>query len=132
MPSDKDIIVGNQFGYNTKHDINIVGFDYKANKHSSGGHLISNNEFVGSARRPSGYDAIHIVDSGDNLIVSNSFFATRRNPYRFCISIEGGHELPDQINNNYCEAVREGGKGDYTGTANTVLSGNSTKEASSK
>src|SRR5205807_6249790 len=52
MPSDKEIIVGNQFGSNTKHDINIVGFDYQANKHGSGGHLISNNEFIGSARRP--------------------------------------------------------------------------------
>src|SRR5262249_62025034 len=65
LQSNKEIIVGNQFGNNTRYDINIAGLDAKAKKHASTGSLISSNEFIGSATRPAGYAAIHIVDSGD-------------------------------------------------------------------
>jgi hypothetical protein len=125
LQSNRQIIVGNQFGNNAQYDINILGFDYAGKKHVSTGHLISSNEFIGSDKRPSGYDAIHITDSGENNIVGNNFSATPAHPYRYCIFIDGSYELPDQVNSNYCAAVKAGGKGDYKGTANTVFGTNS-------
>lgn len=125
LQSNRQIIVGNQFGNNAHYDINIQGFDYAGKKHVATGHLISSNEFIGSDRRPSGYDAIHITDSGENNIVGNTFSAGREHPYRYCIFIEGSRELPDQVNGNFCTALKAGGTGDYKGTANTVFGTNS-------
>ncbi|HEY6350707.1 MAG TPA: right-handed parallel beta-helix repeat-containing protein [Candidatus Angelobacter sp.] len=125
LQSNRQIIVGNQFGNNAHYDINIQGFDYAAKRHVATGHLISSNEFIGSDRRPSGYDAIHITDSGENNIFGNIFSAGSDHPYRYCIFIEGKYELPDQINGNYCRAVKAGGTGDYKGTGNTVFGTNS-------
>ena len=125
LQSNRQILVGNQFGNNARYDINILGFDYAGKKHVSTGHLISSNEFIGSDKRPAGYDAIHITDSGENNIVDNTFSATPEHPYRYCIFIEGSYELPDQVNGNLCSAVKAGGKGDYKGTANTVFGKNS-------
>lgn len=125
LQSNRQIIVGNQFGNNAHYDINIQGFDYAGKKHVATGHLISSNEFIGSDRRPQGYDAIHISDSGENNIVGNTFSAGSDHPYRYCIFIEGSKELPDQVNGNFCRAVKAGGTGDYKGTANTVFGTNS-------
>ena len=125
LQSNKQIIVGNQFGNNAHYDINIQGFDYAGKKHVANGHLISSNEFIGSDKRPSGFDAIHITDSGENNIVGNTFSATSAHPYRYCIFIEGSNELPDQVNGNFCTAVKAGGKGDYKGMPNTVFGTNS-------
>lgn len=125
LQSNRQIIVGNQFGNNAHHDIIILGFDYAGKKHVSTGHLISSNEFIGSDKRPAGYDAIHITDSGENNIVDNTFSATPEHPYRYCIFIDGSYELQDQVNGNYCSAAKAGGKGDYKGTANTVFGKNS-------
>lgn len=125
LQSNRQIIVGNQFGNNAHYDINIQGFDDAGKKHVATGHLISSNEFIGSDRRPAGYDAIHITSSGENNIVGNTFSAGPEHPYRYCIFIEGDHELPDQVNGNFCTAVKAGGKGDYKGTANTVFGTNS-------
>ena len=125
LQSNRQIIVGNQFGNNAHYDIDIQGFDYNAKKHVATGHLISSNEFIGSDKRPSGYDAIHITDSGENNIVGNTFSAGAEHPYRYCIYIEGSNELPDQVNGNFCTAVKAGGKGDYKGTSNTVFGTNS-------
>src|SRR5215471_18104794 len=127
LQSNKQIIVGNQFGNNAQHDINILGLDTTAKKHVSTGNLISSNEFIGSDKRPSGYDAIHISDSGENNIAGNTFSAGSEHPYRYCIYIEGSNELPDQVNGNFCTAVKAGGKGDYKGTSNTVFGTNSSK-----
>src|SRR5215467_12367764 len=67
LQSNKQIIVGNQFGNNTRYDINVVGLDPASRKHASTGNLISSNGFIGSSSRPPGYAAIHIVDSGENM-----------------------------------------------------------------
>lgn len=125
LQSNRQIIVGNQFGNNAHYDISIQGYDYSGKKHVATGHLISSNEFIGSDRRPPGYDAIHITDSGENNIVGNTFSAGSEHPYRYCIFIEGSRELPDQINGNFCSALKAGGTGDYKGTANTVFGTNS-------
>lgn len=125
LQSNRQIIVGNQFGNNAQYDIHILGFDYAGKKHVSTGHLISSNEFIGSDKHPSGFDAIHIIDSGENNIVGNTFSATPAHPYRYCIFIEGNYELPDQVNGNFCAALKSGGKGDYKGVANTVFGTNS-------
>jgi len=125
LQSSKQIIVGNQFGNNAQHDINILGLDPAGKKHVSTGNLISSNEFIGSDKRPSGYDAIHVADSGENNIVGNNFSATSAHPYRYCVFIEGSNELPDQINGNFCTAAKAGGKGDYKGVGNTVMGTNS-------
>ena len=125
LQSNRQIIVGNQFGNNAHYDISIQGFDYAGKKHVATGHLISSNEFIGSDRRPAGYDAIHITDSGENNIVGNTFSAGSDHPYRYCIFIEGSKELPDQVNGNFCTALKAGGTGDYKGTANTVFGTNS-------
>lgn len=128
LQCNRQIIVGNQFGNNAHYDINIQGFDYAGKKHVATGHLISSNEFVGSDRRPAGYDAIHISDSGENNIVGNTFSAGSEHPYRYCVFIEGSKELPDQVNGNFCTALKAGGTGDYKGTANTVFGTNSTSK----
>lgn len=128
LQCNRQIIVGNQFGNNAHYDINIQGFDYAGKKHVATGHLISSNEFIGSDRRPAGYDAIHISDSGENNIVGNTFSAGSEHPYRYCVFIEGSKELPDQVNGNFCTALKAGGTGDYKGTANTVFGTNSTSK----
>ena len=125
LQSNKQIIVGNQFGNNAQHDIHILGLDPSAKKHVSTGNLISANEFIGSDKRPPGYDAIHITDSGENNIVGNNFSADSVHPYRYCVFIEGSTELPDQVNGNLCTAAKAGGKGDYKGVSNTVFGTNS-------
>lgn len=124
LQSHKQIIVGNQFGNNAQHDINILGFDDQAKKPVSTGNLISSNEFIGSDKRGPGYDAIHIVNSGSNNVVGNTFSGTPAHPYRYCVFIDGNYEQPDQVNNNFCSAAKQGGKGDYKGASNTMFTGN--------
>lgn len=124
LQAHKQIIVGNQFGNNAQHDINVLGFDDQAKKAVSTGNLISSNEFIGSDKRTSGYDAIHITNSGANNIVGNSFSATSAHPYRYCVFIDGNYQQQDQVSGNFCSAAKTGGKGDYKGTANTLFSGN--------
>jgi hypothetical protein len=124
LQANKEIIVGNQFGNNAQHDIEVAGFDDAAKKYVSTGHLINSNEFIGSDKRPAGYDAIHITNSGENNIVGNTFSATSAHPYRYCVFIEGAYERQDQVNNNYCSAAKQGGKGDFKGTSNTLFNGN--------
>jgi hypothetical protein len=124
LQANKQIIVGNQFGNNAQYDIEILGFDDKTKKYVSTGNLISSNEFIGSDKRPAGYDAIHLTNSGENNIVGNTFSATSAHPYRYCVFIEGSYERQDQVNNNYCSAAKQGGKGDYKGTSNTLFNGN--------
>ena len=124
LQSNKEIIVGNQFGNNRRYDINIAGWDSKAKKHASTGNLISSNGFIGSATRPAGYAAIYIVDSGENTIVGNTFSATSAHPFSACVSISGDRELPDLVSGNYCAPSATGGKSGFTGTATTQFGDN--------
>lgn len=124
LQSNKEIIVGNQFGNNRRYDINIAGWDSKAKNHASTGNLISSNGFIGSATRPAGYAAIYIVDSGENTIVGNTFSATSAHPFSACVSISGDRELPDLVSGNYCAPSATGGKSGFTGTANTQFGDN--------
>jgi hypothetical protein len=123
LQSNKEIIVGNQFGNNARYDINIVGLDAKAKKHASTGSLISSNEFIGSTTRPTGYAAIYIMDSGENTIVGNTFFAGAH-PYSACVSVSGDRELADLVSGNYCAPNATGGKTGFVGTANTQFGDN--------
>lgn len=93
ISSNKQIIVGNQFGNNGQHDIEISG-PYSAQN------LISSNEFIGSKRRQSGYDGIHIENSGLNNIVGNTFFASSH-PFAACIHISNSQQM-DQLVGNLC------------------------------
>jgi hypothetical protein len=124
LQSNKQIIVGNQFGNNSRYDINVVGFDYDQKKHVSTGHLISSNGFIGSDRRPAGYAAIHVVDSGDNTIVGNTFTATSTHPYSSCVSISGDHELPDLVTGNNCTPSAAPARTAFVGTSNTQFGDN--------
>jgi len=124
LQSNKQIIVGNQFGNNFRYDINIVGFDNNQKKHASTGHLISSNGFIGSDKRPAGYAAIHIVDSGDNTLVGNTFTATSAHPYSSCVSISGDHELPDLVTGNNCTPSAAPSKTAFVGTSNTQFGDN--------
>ena len=124
LQSNKQIIVGNQFGNNGRYDINIVGLDSKAKKRASTGSLISSNGFIGSATRPAGFAAIQIVDSGENTIVGNTFSATIAHPFSACVSISGDRELPDLVTGNYCAPGATGGKNGFIGTANTQFGDN--------
>jgi hypothetical protein len=124
LQSNKQIIVGNQFGNNFRYDINVVGFDNNQKKHASTGHLISSNGFIGSDRRPPGYAAIHIVDSGDNTIVGNTFTATAAHPYSSCVSISGDHELPDLVTGNNCTPSAAPSRTAFVGTSNTQFGDN--------
>lgn len=126
LQSNREIIVGNQFGNNGRYDINIAGFDDVGKKHVSTGNLISSNEFIGSPTRPAGYEAIHIVDSGENTIVANTFSAPRGHPYSSCIGISGDRELPDQVSGNTCTASAAS-KDAFTGTPTTVFGDNQGK-----
>jgi hypothetical protein len=124
LQSNKQIIVGNQFGNNFRYDINVVGFDYGQKKHASTGNLISSNGFIGSDKRPAGYAAIHIVDSGDNTVVGNTFAATSAHPYSSCVSISGDRELPDLVTGNNCTPSAAPGKTAFVGTSNTQFGDN--------
>ena len=126
LQSNREIIVGNQFGNNGRYDINIAGFDEVGKKHVSNGNLISSNEFIGSPTRPAGYEAIHIVDSGENTIVANTFSAPRGHPYSSCIGISGDRELPDQVSGNTC-TTSAASKDAFTGTPTTVFGDNQGK-----
>lgn len=128
LQSNREIIVGNQFGNNGRYDINIAGFDDVGKKHVSTGNLISSNEFIGSPTRPAGYEAIHIVDSGENTIVANTFSAPGGHPYSSCIGISGDRELPDQVSGNTC-AAGAASKDAFTGKATTVFGDNQGKRA---
>lgn len=124
LESNKQIIVGNQFGNNGRYDINIVGLDAKAKKRASTGSLISSNGFIGSATRRAGFAAIQIVDSGENTIVGNTFSATSSHPFSACVSISGDRELPDLVTGNYCAPSATGGKNGFIGTASTQFGDN--------
>lgn len=127
LQSNRQIIVGNQFGNNGRHDIAIYGFDEATRKYVSTGNLISSNEFIGSPTRPAGYDAIHIVDSADNTIVGNTFSAPRGHPFRSCIGISGGREGKDEVSGNTCTASAAGDA--FTGTPKTVFGSNQGRNA---
>ena len=120
LQSNRQMLIGNQFGNNAQHDINVMGYDNAAKKHVADGHLIASNEFIGSDKRPAGYDAIHLTDSGENNIVGNTFSAGAAHPYRYCVSIEGTNEGADQVTGNFCFTGAAGNKG-YKVTANTAL-----------
>ena len=122
LQSNKEIIIGNQFGNNRQYDIEIQGFDPKAKRHASTGSLITSNEFIGSDKRPAGYDAIHVTNSGENTIATNTFSATREHPYRSCIVIDGDQELKDLVTGNFCRNLDE--KTAFVGTKTTVFSNN--------
>ena len=121
LQSNRQIIVGNQFGNNGQHDINVIGSD--GQKHVSGGHLISSNEFIGSDKRSAGYDAIHITNSEDNNITANNFSDTRAHPFRSCVTIAGDRETKDLVTGNFCRATNAAISA-FIGTANTVFSAN--------
>ncbi len=124
LQSNKEIIVANQFGNNTRYDINVVGLDPRTKKRASTGSLISSNGFIGSATRPAGYAAIQIVDSGENTIVGNTFSATSAHPFSACVSISGDRGLPDLVSGNYCAPSATGGKNGFIGAANTQFGDN--------
>jgi hypothetical protein len=123
LQSSRQIITGNQFGNNGRYDIAIAGYDYDARKHVSTGNLVSSNEFIGSPTRPAGYEAIHIVDSGENTIVANTFSAPRDHPYSSCIGISGDREMPDNVTGNTCRTGASS-KDAFTGTLNTAFGNN--------
>ena len=102
LQSNRQIITGNQFGNNRRYDISIAGYDYATKRYVSTGNLISSNEFIGSPTRPPGYEAIHIVDSGENTIVANTFAAPRDHPYSSCVGISGDREMADNVTGNTC------------------------------
>jgi hypothetical protein len=124
LQANKQIIVGNQFGNNGRYDINVVGWDSAGKKHASTGNLISSNGFIGSSRRPAGYAAIQVVDSGENTIVGNTFSATSSHPYGACVNISGDHALPDLVTGNTCSPSATSGKPGFNGTANTQFGDN--------
>jgi Right handed beta helix region len=124
LQSHKQIIVGNQFGNNGRYDINVAGWDPAAKKHVSTGNLISSNGFIGSSRRPAGYAAIQIVDSGENTIVGNNFSATSAHPYSACVNITGEREGADLVTGNTCSPSATSGKAGFNGTANTQFGDN--------
>jgi hypothetical protein len=100
------IILGNQFGNNYGHDIQISD--------SSFNNLVSSNEFIGSSNPPdgpgrmSGADSIHILNdesnSGNNQIVGNTFYASST-PLHACINISGSSTARDQVVDNLCQAA---------------------------
>jgi hypothetical protein len=126
LQSGRQIITGNQFGNNGRYDINIAGYDYDRKKYVSMGNLISSNEFIGSPTRLAGYEAVHIVDSGENTIVANTFSAPRSHPYSSCIGISGEREMPDNVTGNTC-TTGAASKDAFTGTRNTVFGNNQGK-----
>jgi Right handed beta helix region len=124
LQSHRQMIIGNQFGNNGRYDIEIAGFDDKGRKQVSTGNLISSNEFIGSPTRPAGYEAIHVVDSGDNTIVGNTFAAPAGHPYKACIGISGDRERPDQVTGNTCTTSAAAGKTGLTGGPTTIFGEN--------
>ncbi len=121
LQSNRQMIVGNQFGNNGQHDIDVIGSDGR--RHVANGHLINSNEFIGSDKRQRGFDAIHITDSGENTINGNTFSDTRANPYRACVYISGHDEGKDLVTGNSCH-IAEAGKAGFVGTQSTVLANN--------
>jgi Right handed beta helix region len=128
LQSHRQMIVGNQFGNNGRYDIAIAGFDEAGRRQVSTGNLISSNEFIGSPTRPAGYEAIHIVDSGDNTIVGNTFSAPQGHPYSSCIGISGTREGKDQVSGNTC-TTSAAAKDAFGGTSTTVFGPNQGKNA---
>lgn len=123
LQSHRQMIIGNQFGNNGRYDINVAGFDEQGRKQVSTGNLISSNQFIGSPTRPAGYEAIHVVDSGDNTIVGNTFSAPAGHPYKACIGISGDRERPDQVTGNTC-TTSAAGKTAFTGLPTTIFGEN--------
>ncbi len=121
IPTNHGIFVGNQFGNNYQADINIVGYN---GGYASVGHMISSNEFLGGIYRSGGkFDAIHIMDSGYNVVAGNSFFAGPGHEFTSCVSISGSREKPDQVSGNICMGTG-GNKNSFIGTSTTIFSGN--------
>lgn len=124
LQAHRQIIIGNQFGNNGGFDIDIAGYDSSGKKQVSTGNLISSNEFIGSPTRPEGFDAIRLVDSGNNTIVGNTFSAPAGHAYKACIGIYGDREGPDEVTGNTCAASAAAGKIGFTGTATTIFGDN--------
>jgi hypothetical protein len=123
LQSHRQMIIGNQFGNNGRYDINVAGYDEKSKRQVSTGNLISSNQFIGSPTRPAGYEAIHVVDSGDNTIVGNTFSAPQGHPYKACIGISGERQRPDMVTGNTC-TTSAAGKVGFTGGPTTVFGEN--------
>ncbi len=121
LQANRQMIVGNQFGNNGQHDINVIGSDGR--KHVATGHLMNSNEFIGSDKRQPGFDAIHITNSGENTINGNTFSDTRAHPYRACVYISGDQEVRDLVTGNFCRTT-DASKMAFWGTATTVLANN--------
>ncbi|HEY4049625.1 MAG TPA: hypothetical protein VGM27_22410 [Acidobacteriaceae bacterium] len=98
------IIIGNQFGNNVAHDIQIEGYDHKNGGYVSLYNTISENQFIGSQLRPTNtYDAIHIEDSGGNSLTANTVWQGPPNAYRNGIGIyesTDGREFADIVASN--------------------------------
>jgi hypothetical protein len=98
------IILGNQFGNNGGHDIDIEGYDHAGGGAVSLYNTISSNQFIGSSLRlEDRFDAIHIEDSGANSITANTIWQGPANAYRNGIGIyesAEGRELTDTVSGN--------------------------------
>jgi hypothetical protein len=98
------IILGNQFGNNGGHDIDIEGYDHMGRGSVSLYNTISSNQFIGSWLRVEGsFDAIHIEDSGANSITANTVWQGPPSAYRNGIGIyesAQGRELTDTVASN--------------------------------
>jgi Right handed beta helix region len=122
IPANHGIFVGNQFGNNYRADVSIAGTN---GGQASVGHMISSNEFLSGIYRNGGkYDAIHIVDSGYNVIAGNSFFAGPGHEFSSCVNISGKREKADNVSNNICLGTGSGNKNSFIGTSSTTFNGN--------
>jgi hypothetical protein len=122
IPANHGIFVGNQFGNNYRADLSIAGAN---GGQASVGHMISSNEFLSGIYRNGGkYDAIHIIDSGYNVIAGNSFFAGPGHEFSSCVNISGKREKADNVSNNICLGTGSGSKNSFIGTSSTMFSGN--------
>ncbi len=106
--SSNNIVIGNQFGNNYQHDIDIIG----GTGYNSQVNTIVSNQFIGSVNRTSNsYDAIHIEDSAYNTLEANLIASGAGHTFRYGVGIyetTPGTEGRDNIVN-----------GTFTGTFGT-------------
>jgi hypothetical protein len=122
------VIVGNEFGGNSGHDIEVVGSDTFG--YTSTQHVITGNSFVGGGKRRTGSnsDDVHILGSFGNVISGNMFSAGAfPHSARYGIYIGDG---PGGTKDEGRDAVGPNtfslsfGTGDYVGTSTTYFCNN--------
>lgn len=111
ITAGRSFIIGNQFGNNYTHDVEVEGFGLASSNYASTKHVIEGNEFIGknALAQPSTWDAIFTRDSQFNIVNGNLGDTDGGDPnVRYLVNItesSAGRDISEVVTSNVASAA---------------------------